>query len=201
VSPGVPTVVVPFRGAEGKSRLTRLPVEARGALGEAMLADVLAACETVGPVYLVTPAEGLAVAAAVVADRATGQAAAVHTGLDAAVAAGAPAPYLVVNADLPCLTARDLLALAGSIPDGGLALVPAGDGTTNALGLASAERFEPLYGPGSAARFAAIEGARTLEVPNLVDDVDTVEDLERLRRRVGPNTRRVLARLQLGAAA
>ena len=34
---------------------------------------------------------------------------------------GAPAPYLVVNADLPCATPRDLLALAGAVPDGGLA--------------------------------------------------------------------------------
>ena len=196
----MPTVVVPFRGTEGKSRLARLPLEARAALAEAMLADVLAACDALGPVYVVTPAAPN-VAATIVADHGTGQAAAVRAGLDAAVAAGAPAPYLVVNADLPCVTARDFLALAGSIPHGGLALVAATDGTTNALGLAAAELFAPLYGPGSASRFAALAPARTLDAPNLIDDVDTVEDLERLRARVGPHTRKVLASLQLGAAA
>jgi 2-phospho-L-lactate guanylyltransferase (CobY/MobA/RfbA family) len=99
------------------------------------------------------------------------------------------------------VTARDVLALAGAVPDGGLAVVAAADGTTNALALSSADRFEPLYGPGSAARFAALAPSRVVEVPNLIDDVDTVDDLERLRERVGTHTRRVLARLQAGAAA
>ena len=51
----MPTVVVPFRGAEGKSRLARLPLEARAALARAMLADVLAACTAVGRTYVVAP--------------------------------------------------------------------------------------------------------------------------------------------------
>jgi len=40
-------------------------------------------------------------------------------------------------------------------------------------------------------------------VPNLVADVDTLDDLERLRGRLGPNTARLLARLPTttGAAA
>ena len=67
-----------------------------------------------------------------------------------------PAPYLVVNADLPCATSRDLLALVGAVPDGGLALVAAADGTTNALALSDERLFEPVYGPGSAERFAAL---------------------------------------------
>ncbi len=197
----MPTVVVPFRGAEGKGRLSHLPREARAALGQAMLADVLAACRAVGPVYLVTPDGPATAGVTVVRDEGAGQAAAVQAGIDAASAAGDAAPYLVVNADLPCVTARDLLALAGAIPARGLALASAADGTTNALALASAELFAPLYGPGSAARFAAFAASRTLDVPNLMDDVDTVGDLERLRARVGPHTRRVLASLQLGAAA
>ena len=198
----MPSVVVPFRGTEGKSRLARLPVEVRAELREAMLADVLAACEAVGATYLVTSAQRVRTSATVVPDAGRGQGAAVVAGLDAAARTGAAAaPFLVVNADLPCVTARDLLTLAGSIPDGGLALVEAADGTTNALGLSSPERFEPVYGPGSAARFAALAPSRVLEVPNLVDDVDTVDDLGRLRGRVGPNTRRVLARLRADAAA
>jgi hypothetical protein len=99
------------------------------------------------------------------------------------------------------VTARDLLALAGAAPAGGLAVAPAADGTTNALALASPGLFVPLYGPGSAGRFAALGPSRLLELPNLTDDVDTVGDLERLRRRLGPRTRAVLAALRAEAAA
>jgi 2-phospho-L-lactate guanylyltransferase len=197
----MPTVVVPFRGREGKSRLARLPLEARAALREAMLADVLAACAAVGPSYLVTSPQRPAGRATLVADDGRGQGAAVAAGLDAAALAGAPAPFLVVNADLPCVTPCGLLALAGAMPDGGLALAAARDGTTNALALSSRKLYAPLYGPGSAARFAALAPSQTLDAPNLVDDVDTVEDLERLRGRLGPETRRALARLVAGAVA
>jgi 2-phospho-L-lactate guanylyltransferase (CobY/MobA/RfbA family) len=178
-----------------------MPTEARAALREAMLADVLDACEAVGGVYLVTLPRPLRTGATLVADRGGGQGAAVAAGLEAAAAAGATAPFLVVNADLPCATARDLLDLAGAIPDGGLALVPAADGTTNALALSSSRLFAPCYGPGSAARFAALAPSRVLDLANLVDDVDTADDLERLRDRLGPKTRRALGRLRAGAAA
>ena len=116
------------------------------------------------------------------------------------MAAGGGPPYLVVNADLPCVTARDLFTLAGAVPDRGLAVAAAADGTTNALALSSPDLFEPVYGPGSAARFAALAPSRTVDAPNLVDDVDTVDDLERLGARVGPHTRAALSKL-LGAAA
>ena len=197
----MPTVVVPFRGTEGKSRLAGLPLAARASVREAMLADVLAASAAVGTTYVVTSAPGLSAAATIVADDGRGLGAAVATGLAAAERAGATAPFLVVNADLPCVTARDLLALAGAIPDHGLALVAAADGTTNAIALSSPELFAPLYGPGSAARFAALAPSRALEVPNLIDDVDTVVDLERLSGRLGPKTRRAVARLQASALA
>jgi 2-phospho-L-lactate guanylyltransferase len=198
----MPTVVVPFRGAEGKSRLAELPRDLRSALAKAMLADVLSACAGLGPVYVVTSStEGLDVPATLIAEPGDGQAAAVREGLDAATRDAAPAPYLVVNADLPCATVGDLAALADAVPAGGLALVAAADGTTNALALASTDLYAPLYGPDSAARFAALADSRTLVVPNLADDVDTVGDLERLRARVGPSTRDVLSRFRLGAAA
>ena len=41
-------IVVPFRGAGGKQRLGSLPDDEREALALAMLADVLAACRSVG---------------------------------------------------------------------------------------------------------------------------------------------------------
>ncbi len=195
------TLVVPFRGVEGKSRLGRLQRDRRAALAHAMLADVVDACIAIGPTVVVAPAGTPVGEAVFVADPGSGQGAAVRVGLDAAVAAGGGAPYLVVNADLACVTARDLFTLAGAVPDGGLALAAAADGTTNALALSSPDLFESVYGRGSAARFAALAPSRTVDAPNLIDDVDTVADLERLGGRVGPRTRAVLAAMSVGAAA
>jgi 2-phospho-L-lactate guanylyltransferase len=196
------TLVVPFRSTDPKRRLDGLGLADRSTLAHAMLADVLDAAVPVGEVLVVAPdALRLPAGAEQVADPRRGQGAAVRAALDAAAGRGLPAPFLVVNADLPCVTARDLLELAGAVPDHGLALVAAADGTTNALALSSPDLFAPLYGPGSAARFAAVAPSRLLHVPNLVADVDTDDDLERVRDRLGWNTRRALARLQAGAAA
>ena len=196
------SVVVPFRGTDPKRRLDSVTERDRQRLAEAMLADVLEAAAVVGPVFVAAPVEPvLPPGVAYVPDPHRGQGAAVRAGLDAALAAGASAPYLVVNADLPCVTARDLLALAGAVPDRGLAFAPAADGTTNALALADEGLFEPCYGPGSAERFAALAPSRRVEAPNLMDDVDTAADLERLRGRLGPRTRSVLTTLRAGAAA
>lgn len=178
--------------------------EARSQLALAMLTDVLAACTPVGRTLLVTsreahPAHDLAdsFGVAVVEDPGRGQGEAVA----AALAAADEGPVLVVNADLPCATSRDLFALLGAMPAGGMALVRAADGTTNALALAAAWLFAPLYGPGSADRF--LERARRLEVdaaeadlPNLAADVDTIADLERVECGLGPWTEGSLAALR-----
>jgi 2-phospho-L-lactate guanylyltransferase len=198
----MPTLVVPFRGAGGKSRLEPLGADAQSSLAQAMLADVLAAAGAVGPVFVVAPERAAERERAThVPDPRQGQGAAVSAGLGAATAAGAQPPFLVVNADLPCVTPRDLLALAGSTPPDGLALAAAADGTTNALALSSADLFQPLYGPGSAERFAALAPSRVVNAPNLSCDVDTVADLRRLVSRLGPHTRRALAALRVEAAA
>ena len=197
----MPSLVVPFRGAEGKSRLELPTTAARAALVRAMLADVVSACLAVGPTFVVTPDVLDLGEAVIVPDPGRGQGEAVRAGLDAAFAAGGPEPVLVVNADLPCAQARDLFALAGAVPAGGIALTAAADGTTNALALASVDLFVPLYGPGSAERFAALGPSRVVESPNLMDDVDTLGDLERLIDRLGPRTRIVLAALHETAAA
>jgi 2-phospho-L-lactate/phosphoenolpyruvate guanylyltransferase len=191
-------VVVPFRGHGGKSRLGA-PLGER--LGLAMLGDVLVACTAVGRTVLVTGDEDAAalaqeLGASVIPDPGGGQGAAVAAGL----AALDERPLLVVNADLPRATARDLLTLLGAAPPEGMALVPARDGTTNALVLPAPHVFKPLYGAGSAQRFrqqAQRLGLELVEadIPGLVEDVDEPEDLARLDGDLGPRTRAALSQL------
>ena len=183
------TIVVPFAGSEGKTRLHGSP-EVRSALARAMFGDVLAACIPIGPVRVVTPDAGVLEDFAdveLVADPGEGQGAAV-----AAALVGVQGPVVVVNADLPCVVPTDVRLLAETAP----ALVAAADGTTNALSLPSAAAFAPLYGAGSAERFHAQCGAVAMALPNLADDVDTMADLARLQFRVGPRTLVELGRLQ-----
>jgi 2-phospho-L-lactate guanylyltransferase (CobY/MobA/RfbA family) len=127
--------------------------------------------------------------ATIAEDPGGGQGAAVARALSAAPAGR----VLVVNADVPSVVPHDLRALEAATPPGGIAIVIAADGTTNALGLARADLFQPLYGPGSAERFRAhVEGlgADVVEasIPTLIEDVDQPGDLERLGLRVGPRT-------------
>jgi 2-phospho-L-lactate guanylyltransferase (CobY/MobA/RfbA family) len=181
----MPRVVVPFRGESAKRRLAPAPEDLREALAEAMLQDVLAACEAVGRTQVVT--------------RGGGQGEAVERALRRLETG----PILIVNADLPCARPRDLLTLLGALPEGGLAVVEAADGTTNALALSAAHLFAPLYGPGSAGRFRGraerlgVPFARA-EIPNLAEDVDTLADLERLEGRLGSHSAAVLEELRAG---
>ena len=196
------TVVVPFRSTDPKRRLSAVVESDRVRLAHAMLEDVLAAAQPLGDILVVSAeAPDLPEGARHVPDPRHGQGAAVRAALDAAVAAGLPAPFVVVNADVPCVTTRDLLALVGAVPEHGLALAAAVDGTTNALAVSEDVLFEPVYGPGSAERFAALAPSTRLDAPNLIDDVDTVGDLARLVERLGEHTRRVLASLHLESAA
>jgi 2-phospho-L-lactate guanylyltransferase len=195
------TVVIPFAGAEGKTRLHESR-RVRRALAHAMFCDVLAACLAVGRPRVVTPDEEAAAAAldagaATVADPGDGQGAAVQAAMEGVE----PGGILVVNADVPCVVPHDLRSLLEATPVGGVALVEALDGTTNALSLAAPQAFAPLYGPSSADRFrehAASLGLEAISValPNLADDVDTMEDLTRLQLRAGPHTQACLAELE-----
>ena len=133
------TFVIPYK-RNGKTRL------GDPALAWAMYLDVEAACAPLGGVML--------------CDAPGGQGEAVATAL-----LGIEGPVAIVNADVPCATTTELEALLAAAP----ALVAAADGTTNALALADANDFRPLYGPGSAARF----GLRALDLAGLRDDVDT----------------------------
>ncbi|TMK77723.1 MAG: hypothetical protein E6G45_09000 [Actinobacteria bacterium] len=169
----MPTIVVPFRSGK-----TRIDANGREAIALAMLEDVLAACRLIGET--------------VVADGEGGQGAAVQE-----VLAPLQGIVAIVNADLPCVTADDLQALIAALPEEGIAIAPATDGTTNALALTDPALFAPLYGPGSAEEFRAHAsqlGVPSVVVsrPNLAEDVDTLDDLTRLGGRVGVNTRAAL---------
>jgi 2-phospho-L-lactate guanylyltransferase len=202
----MPTVIIPFAGVQGKTRL-HASKRARRALSLAMLGDVLsaAAAAAVGEARIVADdpeASELArdLGATTVADPGGGQGPAVA----AALADLEPGPVLIVNADVPCVLPADLRALLAATPAGGIALVEALDGTTNALSLSAPEVFAPLYGPDSGRRFRARASELALEavsvvVPNLVDDVDTLDDLERLQLRCGPRTQACLASLPVVA--
>ena len=195
-------IVVPFRGENGKQRLDA-PDETRTRLSLAMLGDVVAAAIATGRTLVVTGHPGgRAVAeelgAEAVAEPGGGQGAAVAAALQRL----ADGPVLVVNADVPCVVPHDLRTLAGAAELGAIGYVEAQDGTTNALALPSADHFAPLYGAGSAARFRDHADrigitAISCAIPNLSDDVDTLDDLHRIGLRAGPRTQAALgSRLQ-----
>jgi 2-phospho-L-lactate guanylyltransferase len=178
-------IVVPHAGSTGKTRL-ELPQSAREDVSLAMLAAVVAAALDVGRTWIVSPdAPARGSGASWIPDPGGGQGAAV----EAALREIGTGPVLVVNADLPSLTASDLQTLEAATPEAGIALAAAADGTTNALGLSEAALFTPLYGRDSAARFRAHAERLRLEAvdvirPGLRDDVDTLADLERLAPRL-----------------
>ena len=193
-------IVIPFRGLTGKRRIDA-PEELRSRLALAMLGDVLTACVATDRTLVVTQEpEALELArelgAEPVDDPGGGQGGAVAAGL----AELPDRPALVVNADLPCVVPHDLRTFAGAAELGAFGLVEAEDGTTNALALPRPKLFAPLYGAGSAARFTDHAVSLRYEVapaaiPNLIDDVDTLADLERLGVRLGPRTQAALGLL------
>jgi 2-phospho-L-lactate/phosphoenolpyruvate guanylyltransferase len=194
------TVVIPFAGVEGKTRL-HASRRTRRELSLAMLGDVLSAALAVGAVRVATAdPHGAALVqdagAQLIGDSGGGQGAAVEE----ALAGLEPGAIVIVNADVPCVLPADLRALLAATPADGIALVEALDGTTNALSIKAADVFAPLYGRDSAARFRARAETLGLQavsaaLPNLIEDVDTIDDLRRLHLRLGPRSQACLASL------
>jgi 2-phospho-L-lactate guanylyltransferase len=170
-----------------------------------MLADVLAATTEVGRTVVVSGDEDARDVAAeagaeIVDDPGGGQGAAVA----AAIGLFPSDAVLIVNADVPCVAPYDLRSLVAATPPGGIALVASADGRTNALSLSAPELFEPLFGPRSAERFQRAARDLGLEaivvaIPNLADDVDTLEDLERVQLRAGTHTQEALQGLKMAS--
>jgi 2-phospho-L-lactate guanylyltransferase len=192
----VRAIVVPYR-ANGKSRL---PEPVRADLALAMLGDVLAACAAGAPTTLVSDDPAAVELAADLGVDTLGDPGGGQGGAVAAALARLEGPVLVVNADLPCAGPADLRTLAEVAEAGAVGIVEAEDGTTNALALPDASGFAPLYGPGSADRFREHAREQGLDcvgaaLPNLADDVDTLDDLLRVGLRAGPRTQVALGRL------
>ena len=109
---------------------------------------------------------------------------------------------VVLAADLPLATPDDIATIA--LADADVALVPSEDGGTNALAL-SPGAIAFRFGPDSARRHLAAADAADLrslrlELPTLALDIDTPDDLARLRetdRAIGRNTLDVYEQLHI----
>jgi 2-phospho-L-lactate/phosphoenolpyruvate guanylyltransferase len=205
--------ILPVKRFElAKTRLgEQLQPQQRRTLAQAMVSDVLDALlssEWLDAVVVITNETTVAAfagdrGAQVLADPAEcGQSAAALVGIDHALAAGYER-VLLVPGDCPALDAASLQKLLGRAmarPAVTIVSDRAGSGT-NALLLAPPDAIEPAFGPGSFARHRErCEQARahwhSEQLPGLLLDVDTPEDLEALRSvHAGRATTAVLAKL------
>lgn len=171
---------------------TRLGGERRASLAAAMaerVLDALAASERLDGVLVVTADASARDAAAErsfgVVDEPVlaGHNAAARLGIEAALTRGATR-VLLVPGDCPLLSGAEVDGLLDRHAGPGVVVVPDRHGTgTNALLLSPPDAIEPSFGPGSRDRHLALaEGAVLDEVPGLLLDVDTADDLAAVRR-------------------
>lgn len=194
-----------------KSRLAPLlaPRE-RALLASAMLGDVLAAARGAagGRVLVVTESEAVHDLAtrsgtAVLRVSARGTRAAARAAARQLAASGCTS-LLLLPADIPFVTARELRRVLAAARRAAVVVVPDRDHIgTNALCLRPPLVLAPLFGERSfsrhvrAARAAGV-GWRTLASPGLAVDIDDPRDLRylyRWRRRAGARTARLVAQL------
>lgn len=179
--------VKPFGVA--KARLGRvLDAEQRSRLGIAVAEHTAAAAAKTGaPVAIVTGDPGVARWGRRHGHGVVNELEARGHGLDRAAAAAAAHAHrndmrwAIVHADLPLVTSGDILVLLAAVESGPV-MAPSRDGGTNVLG-GSGDGFPFSYGLGSFTRhLAAAPAATVLSRPGLAFDLDTPEDLERIRR-------------------
>lgn len=197
------------RFAHAKQRLERA---GRDALAAGMAGDVLRALAAARSLDLVlvvtgdTDANARAAehgAAVVEESELAGHSGAAALGVARAVELGATR-VLLVPGDCPLLRAEDVDGLLARHPQPGVVVVPDRHGTgTNALLLEPPTAIPPAFGPGSRDRHVRLARDAGLpvqvdEVPALLMDVDTLEDLDVVAAALdGPapaaETRRLLA--------
>jgi len=192
------------RFARAKQRLgASVEDPLRRELAEAMVADVLHALEHAASIertILVTGERSIVAAArergAIVIedDDERGQPAAAALGVRHALAEGIER-VLCVPGDCPTLDPAELDALLASEARE-VAIVPDRHGAgTNGLLLAPPDAIAPSFGPGSCERHRALAHAagvacRVEQVPSLLLDIDTGEDLDVLRARLAAHPAR-----------
>ncbi|MEX2159347.1 MAG: 2-phospho-L-lactate guanylyltransferase [Dehalococcoidia bacterium] len=198
---------------QAKTRLAPvLDDPARRELVLAMLHDVLDAalgCAAIDRAAVVTRDPLVLALAASLGAEGMREPGGLNEALDAAarrVAEAGATRIVVIAADLPFARADGIASVVANGAD--VALVPSKDGGTNALASAPGA-FAFAFGPDSATRHEAAAQAAGLQaerlaLPDLVLDIDTPEDLDRLRDeidRAGAHTRAALQRLGLVSAA
>jgi 2-phospho-L-lactate guanylyltransferase len=190
------------RFADGKQRLaTDLGKGTRRALVEAMVTDVLIAlrrAERIDGTIVVTGEAAMeAIAhgydAGTVPDREdAGHNEAAVLGVEDAIARGARR-VLLIPGDCPALNPKEIDALLtrAPAPRPEVVIIPDRHGTgTNGLVLTPPDVITPAFGEGSCERHAAAGRAagavvRIEQLPSLVLDVDTIDDLAALREALG----------------
>ncbi len=191
----------------------------RRLLAEAMFADVLVAlrrCRSIEKIVVVSTdhrAQSIAGAygASLLAEDDRGHNYAAARGIRHALEEGFER-VLLVPGDCPALDPAQVNELVNRPIDVPSALiVPDRHGTgTNALLLTPPDALEPSFGPGSCERHVAAAGSAGLnhelvELPTLGLDIDTADDLKRLRSMLGgthggaAHTRGMLRRLARGS--
>lgn len=191
-------VIVPIKPpARGKSRLGSLPDAVRRRLATAFALDTLAAAaSTPGVVSVLAVTDDAALAAvlaraghAVVPDGATGLNESLVQAAAEAVRRWPAARPVALLADLPCLTPADLAPVIEALPEGE-SFVRDHQGTGTTLYAGETERFQPRFGPGSAAAHLAGGAAEIIvPAPTVRLDVDDLADLAlALEVGVGPHT-------------
>lgn len=193
-----------------KSRLSpALHADERRELVLAMLDDVLRAIRGAhdGAVVVVTPDEDLRPLAAsydaeLLPDEGLGTNAAIITALSSATVKAADA-VLILQGDLPQLRMEHVISMQQALAefdDPCALLIPNDDGGTSALGLRPPSAMPTAFGTESGARHRRSATAsdvtwRELPLADLANDVDTIEDLERVGPMAGPATTALLKRL------
>ena len=184
----VPVVaIVPLKSFElGKRRLSAsVGPETRRRIGMAFAQNTVSMAEAVGLIPVIVAGDDAVADWSIgqgipwLPDPGTGLNDAAEEGVSWASVSGAG--WLVVHADLPLMSRRDLELPRDIVEDGETVLAPSADGGTSLFGSNEAQSF--AYGPGSfSTHLARNPQSRVVTSLGLLHDVDSVNDLESASR-------------------